>query len=210
MDMERFYEGAAGGGRRSAPAALRNREPIAEVLRTALPRSGMVLEIASGTGEHVVFFACLFPRLIWQPSDPDGEAMASIRAWRAETGLPNVLEPVRLDAATEAWPVERADAMLCINMIHISPWAATLGLLAGAGRLLPRGAPLILYGPYRRAGVPTAPSNEAFDVSLRARNPEWGLRDLEVVAAAAEPHGLDLDRVVEMPANNVAAVFRRR
>jgi hypothetical protein len=212
MDEEsrRFYEGPVGAGRRSAPAALRNRGPIAQVLRDALPESGTVLEVASGSGEHAVFFAGAFPRLVWQPSDPDAGALASIRAWRAEAGLPNLLEPVRLDAAADAWPVERADAMLCINMVHISPWAATLGMLAGAERLLPPNAPLILYGPYRRAGIPTAPSNEAFDLSLRARDPDWGLRDLEKVAAEAERHGLSLERVVEMSANNVTAVLRRR
>jgi hypothetical protein len=195
--------------RRSAPAALRNRDPIAAVLREVLPERGTVLEIASGSGEHAVHFASLFPHLAWQPSDPDEEALESIAAWRAQAGLPNLLEPFRLDAARAPWPVARADALLCINMVHISPWTATLGLLRGAASLLPAEAPLILYGPYRRAGVPTAPSNEAFDASLRARDPEWGLRDLEAVAAEARSNGLHLERVTEMPANNLTVVFRR-
>jgi len=195
---------------RSAPAALRNRDYIAAVLRDALPASGLVLEVASGTGEHAIHFAGLFPRLDWQPSDPDPEARASILAWSGAAGLPNLREPVALDAASHHWPVGRADAVLCINMVHISPWAATEGLMRGAARMLTEpGAPLILYGPYRRAGVPTAPSNEAFDASLKARDPQWGLRDLEAVAAEAQRNALRFDRLVEMPANNLILVFRR-
>jgi SAM-dependent methyltransferase len=192
-----------------APAAERNREPIAAVLREVLPASGTVLEVASGTGQHAAYLAARFPNLNWQPSDPDPEALESIRAWRAEAGLANLLEPVELDSAAPAWPIGRADALLCINMVHISPWAATRGLMAGAGRVLPPGAPLILYGPYRRAGVPTAPSNEAFDASLKARNPEWGLRELDAVTSEAAANGLDFERLFEMPANNVTAVFRK-
>ena len=195
--------------KRRAPAAERNREPIAAVLREALPARGTVLEVASGTGEHAVHFAAAFPALDWQPSDPDPEALASIRAWRDEAGLANLREPLQLDAAAAAWPVDRADAIVCINMVHISPWAATAGLMLGAGRLLSAGAPLVLYGPYRRAGIATAPSNEAFDQSLRARDPQWGLREIEEVEAEAGRNGLRLERVVEMPANNVTAVFRR-
>jgi Protein of unknown function (DUF938) len=194
--------------KRSAPATERNREPIAAVLREVLPQQGAVLEIASGSGEHAVYFAGLFPGLLWQPTDPDPGALASIRAWRDEAVLENLLEPLRLDAAAVTWPITSADAILCINMIHISPWAATEGLMRGAGRLLAPAAPLILYGPYRRAGVPTAPSNEAFDESLKARNPEWGLRDLEAVEAEAARNGLRLERAVEMPANNLTVVFR--
>jgi SAM-dependent methyltransferase len=194
--------------KRRAPATERNREPIAAVLREALPRAGTVLEVASGTGEHAAFFAGRFPALRWRPSDPDPEALASIGAWRDEAGLANLLEPVRLDASAEAWPVASADAMLCVNMVHISPWAATAGLLRGAGRLLAPGAPLILYGPFRRAGVPTASSNEAFDASLRARDPQWGLRELETVEAEAAKNGLRFERLFEMPANNVTVVFR--
>lgn len=192
-----------------APAAGRNREPIAAVLREVLPGEGTVLEIASGTGEHAVFLAHLFPHLRWQPSDADPGALTSIEAWAADADAANLLAPLVLDAAGDTWPLERADAILCVNMVHISPWSATVGLMRGAGRLLPPGAPLILYGPYRRAGVPTAPSNEAFDRSLRARDPDWGLRALEDVSAEAEANGLALERVVGMPANNITAIYRR-
>ena len=195
--------------KRRAPATERNREPIAAVLREVLPAQGLVLEVASGTGEHAAHFARLFRQLDWQPTDPDPDALTSIEAWAADAGLPNLRPPVELDAAGDTWPIERADALLCVNMVHISPWSATLGLLRGAARLLPAGAPLILYGPYRRSGVPTAPSNEAFDESLKARDPEWGLRLLEDVTAEAEKAGFTLERVVEMPANNVTLVFRR-
>ena len=195
--------------RRSAPHVARNAGPIAEVLREVLPARGLVLEVASGTGEHVLHFAREFPKLLWQPSDPEAAALRSIEAWRAESGLFNLLPALPLDARAADWPVPEADAILCINMVHISPRAATTGLLRGAGRLLPAGAPLCLYGPWRRARVETAPSNEAFDESLRARDPEWGLRDLEDVTAEAEGHGLALDRVVEMPANNISVVFRK-
>jgi hypothetical protein len=195
--------------RRSAPHVARNAGPIADVLAQILPARGMVLELASGTGEHIVHFAREFPRLLWQPSDPEPAALRSIEAWRAESGLFNLLPPISLDARAADWPVPQTDAILCINMIHISPWAATAGLMRGAGRLLGDGAPLYLYGPYRRGGVETAPSNEAFDESLRARDPEWGLRTLEEVEAEAGKHGLQLDRIVEMPANNLSLVFRR-
>ncbi|HYW15146.1 MAG TPA: DUF938 domain-containing protein [Allosphingosinicella sp.] len=195
--------------KRSAPATTRNREPIAAVLREALPESGALLEIASGSGEHAVYFAGRFPGLEWRPTDPDPDALASIREWRAAAGPDNLLEPLRLDASEETWPVATADAILCVNMVHISPWAATEGLMRGSGRLLASRSPLILYGPYRRSGVPTAPSNEAFDESLKARNPLWGLRDLEAVEAEAGKHGLGLERVMEMPANNLTLVFRR-
>jgi SAM-dependent methyltransferase len=194
--------------KRYAPAAARNRGPIEAVLREVLATVGDVLEVASGTGEHSAYFAARFPAVRWQPSDPDPDALASIRAWREDKGLNNLLEPVLLDASAEAWPVDSADAILCVNMVHISPWAATMGLMTGAGRLLAAGAPLLLYGPYRRAGVPTAASNEAFDESLKARNPEWGLRDIEAVEAEAARHGLRLERVFEMPANNLTIVFR--
>jgi SAM-dependent methyltransferase len=193
----------------SSPAAARNREPIAAVLREVLPERGLVLEVASGTGEHAACFAGRFPDLIWQPSDPSPDALSSIEAYVADAGLANLREPVTLDAAGEAWPIDAADAVLCINMVHISPWAATQGLMRGAARVLGAGAPLVLYGPYRRAGVATAASNEAFDQSLKARNPDWGLRALEAVAAEAERNRLALERVVEMPANNLSLVFRR-
>jgi hypothetical protein len=196
-------------GRRSAPHVARNAGPIAEVLRDVLPAYGLVLEVASGTGEHSLHFARLFPNLLWQPSDPEPAALRSIEAWRGGSGFPNLLPALSLDARAADWPLAAADAILCINMIHISPWSATAGLMRGAGRLLAAGAPLFLYGPYRRFGVVTAPSNEGFDESLKARNPEWGLRALEDVAAEAEQHGLALDRVAEMPANNISVIFRK-
>jgi hypothetical protein len=195
--------------RRSAPHVARNAGPIAEILAGVLPARGLVLEIASGTGEHVLHFAREFPKLLWQPSDPEPAALRSIEAWRAEAGLFNLLPPVQLDARAADWAVVEADAILCINMVHISPWAATTGLMRGAGRLLAAGGPLHLYGAYRRAGVETAPSNEAFDASLKARNPEWGLRDLEDLAAEAEGNGFRLDAVTPMPANNLSVVFRK-
>jgi hypothetical protein len=195
--------------RRSAPHVARNAGPIAEVLADILPARGLVLEVASGTGEHILHFAEAFPKLLWQPSDPEPAALRSIEAWRAETGLFNLLPAISLDARAAEWPVSEADAILCINMVHISPWSATAGLMRGARRLLGDGAPLYLYGPYRRQGVDTAPSNEAFDESLKARDPEWGLRTLEDVVAEAGTHGLTLDRVVEMPANNLSVVLRK-
>ena len=195
--------------RRSADHVARTAVPITDVLKCILPASGLVLEIASGSGEHALHFARAFPHLLWQPTDADPVALRSVEAWRTAEGLPNLLAPVHLDAAADAWPVARADAILCINMVHISPWAATVGVLRGAGRLLKTGAPLYLYGAYRQQGVETAPSNEAFDRSLRSRNPEWGLRNVEDVAAEAGRHGLALKRIVPMPANNLSVVFRR-
>jgi SAM-dependent methyltransferase len=197
------------GHLRSAPAVARNRDPILDVLRGELPAQGLVLEVASGTGEHVVHFARAFPDLEWQPSDPFEDARRSIAAWSGAAGLANVRAPVALDAAAGIWPIAEADAILCINMVHISPWGATVGLLKGAGRLLPTGGLLYLYGPYRRGGRHTAPSNAAFDADLRARNAEWGVRDLEAVIAGAEANGLSLQGVVEMPANNLSVVLRR-
>jgi hypothetical protein len=195
--------------RRSAAHVARNAGPIADVLRDVLPGRGLALEVASGTGEHVLHFARTFPQLLWQPSDPEPAALRSIEAWRAEAGLFNLLPPVSLDARAAEWPLDAADAILCINMVHISPWTATAGLMRGAGGLLAAGAPLYLYGPYRQSGVETAPSNEAFDRELKARNPEWGLRHLEEVVAEAERQGLALEQVVAMPANNISAIFRR-
>ena len=198
-------------GARASPSTARNREPILDVLKTCLPASGEVLEIAAGAGEPAVFFAQAFPGLAWRPTDPDPDALASIDAWRTQAALPNLLEPLRLDAADPAaWPVARADVVVNINMIHISPWAACEGLMAGAGRVLPASGLLFVYGPYIEPGVETAPSNLAFDESLKARNPAWGLRNLEAVTALAAGHGLDLARRVAMPANNLSLVFRRR
>jgi SAM-dependent methyltransferase len=197
-------------GARSSPSTARNRDPILAVLKAYLPPEGLVLEIAAGAGEHAVHNAAALPDLRWQPTDPAPDALASIAAWRAWTGLPNLLEPLRLDAADpDRWPVERADAIVNINMIHISPWAATLGLMAGAGRLLPPGGILYLYGPYIEGGVETAPSNLAFDDSLESRDPAWGLRRKEDVIAAAQAHGLALEARVAMPSNNLSLVFRK-
>jgi SAM-dependent methyltransferase len=196
--------------KRYAPSAERNREPLLPVLREVLPSRGTVLEVASGTGQHAVFFAHAFPELVWQPTDADPAALESIEAWRQEEGLPNVRAPLALDASASTWPVESADALVCINMVHISPWEACLGLLRGAARVLPPGGPLILYGAYFIEGRPTAPSNLAFDASLRERNPAWGVRELGAVTAQARAHGLELDRVVDMPSNNFTVVFRKR
>ena len=209
MGDRRFYEAPAGDAiRRSAPAALRNREPIAEVLADWLPPSGLVLEIASGTGEHAVFFAERFPQLEWQPSDLHSDALASIAAWRAAADLPNVRPPIVIDASQPDWPVERADAVLSINMVHISPWESALGLLDGAARLLPPGGPLILYGPWLTDAIPTAPSNLAFDSDLRRRDPSWGLRRVEDFAAAAGERGLGLVETRPMPANNLMLLLQ--
>ena len=196
------------GVRRQAPAAARNVGPIGDVLADWLPESGVVLEIASGTGEHALAFASRFPNLHWRPSDPDPEALASIEAWR-EGGPSNLLPPMLIDTRSSRWLVESADAVLCINMVHISPWESALGLLDGAGRLLRSGGSLILYGPWIEAAVQTAPSNLAFDQSLRARNSEWGLRRVEDFAAEAEKRGLILADRREMPSNNIMLRFDR-
>lgn len=196
--------------RRSAPHVGRNTTPILEVLQEVLPEKGLVLEVASGSGEQSLAFARAFPKLLWQPSDPDLAALASIQGWRESGGLFNLLPPVQLDARAPGWTIASAEAIVCINMVHISPWEATAGLMRGAGRLLEPGAPLYLYGPYRRGGVPTAPSNESFDQSLKARDSRWGLRSVEEVSAEAERNGLTPDLLVEMPANNLSLVFRRR
>ena len=192
---------------RHAPATLRNRDPILAALRPVLPPTGLVLEVASGSGEHCAFLAQALPALRFQPSDPDAEARASIAAWCA--GLANVAPALALDCLAP-WPPLRADAVLCINMVHISPWEATLGLLAGAATALPPGAPLCLYGPYRQHGIPFAESNAAFDASLRARNPAWGIRSLEAMAEAAAAAGFAPPQVTPMPANNLTLVLRRR
>ncbi|UFP94370.1 DUF938 domain-containing protein [Gloeobacter morelensis] len=192
-----------------APATERNRAPILTVLQAVLPERGTVLEVASGTGQHVAFFAAHFPRLVWQPSDPEPLHLESIAAWCAEAGAANILPPIAVDAAAEQWQVPRADAIVCINMIHIAPWRACLGLMAGTGKLLPEGAPLVLYGPFKQAGRHTAPSNEAFDQALRAQDPAWGVRDLEAVERAAEAQGLVLEQALPMPANNLSLILRK-
>jgi hypothetical protein len=194
--------------KRQAPATARNREPIREVLARELPPHGDVLEIASGSGEHAIYFARMFPALAWQPSDASDAAVASIAAWRADAQLANLRGPVALDVTAASWPVAHADAIVCINMVHISPWEATLGLFAGASRLLAAGALLYLYGPYRFGGAFTAASNAAFDRSLRSRDPRWGVRDVDELEAVARPHGFALRDTVAMPANNHSLVFR--
>jgi len=191
-----------------APATERNREPIREVLARELPHEGTVLEIAAGSGEHAVYFARAFPGVTWQPSDPDPAARASIAAHAAEAQLPNLAAPLALDVLAEVWPIERADAIVCINMIHISPWEATLALFAGAARQLPEGGLLYTYGPYRFDGV-TAPSNVEFEAWLHAKDPRFGVRDLRDLAEAAAKVGLHLRGMVAMPANNHSLLFRR-
>jgi SAM-dependent methyltransferase len=231
-DERRFYEAPVTGTRRSAPAALRNREPISKVLADWLPQKGLVLEIASGTGEHSAYFAERFHALEWQPSDIHPDALESIAAWRAQSRLGNLRPPLTIDAAASNWPIQHADAALCINresdscvdpkiaqkrgfdvvlnlnMVHISPWSAALGLIDGAARVLKPGGALILYGPWLQAGVETAPSNLAFDQQLRQRDPEWGLRRVEDFDAAAAERGFALDQTRAMPANNLMLLFR--
>jgi hypothetical protein len=199
----------SGDARLFAPAAARNRQPILDVLARHLPPRGLVLEVASGTGEHVVHFARGCPDLTFQPSDPDPAHRASVDAWSAVLGLANVRPAIALDVSAEVWPVKAADAIVCINMIHIAPWAAAEGLVRGAGLMLPPGGLLYLYGPYTRGGQHTAPSNAAFDAGLRAQNPAWGVRDLEAVAALAVVHGFVAPIVEQMPANNLSLAFRK-
>ena len=209
MTERRFYEEATSDERRTAPAVARNVAPIITVLEQWLPASGSVLELASGTGEHVVAFARHFPQHEWQPSEANPDALRSIAAWHTAHPSDNLAAPISLDARDPIWPVERADAIVSINMVHISAWPAALGLLGGAARLLDRGAPLILYGPWIEHNVETAPSNCAFDADLRARDPEWGLREVEAFAAAAEERGLVLAGRRAMPANNLMLLLRR-
>jgi hypothetical protein len=192
-----------------APATGRNRQPILDVLGPHLPANGLVLEVASGSGEHVVFFAQACPHLVFQPSDPDLGHRVSTDTWTSALGLSNVRPAIALDAAAEPWPVERADAVLCINMIHIAPWTAAVGLMRGGARVLPPGGMLYLYGAYKQGGRHTASSNEAFDRSLRAQNPEWGVRDLEAVVELATAHGFPAPIVEQMPANNLSLLFRK-
>lgn len=198
--------------RQFAPAAARNREPIWEVLKRHLPEKGLVLEVASGSGEHAVHFAeRTGPDLVFQPSDADPACRASIDAWRAAEGLANVRPALALDATAATWPIAAADVILCFNMIHIAPWEAAVGLIRGAARVLPRDGLLFLYGPFKREGRHTAPSNEAFDRDfLKARNAAWGVRDLEAVASLAAEHGFREPLVEAMPANNFCVLFRRQ
>ena len=196
--------------RQYAPSAARNRDPIWSVLQPHLPQRGFVLEVASGSGEHTVHFARLAgPRLTFQPSDLDAQARASIDAWVETSGLANIRPALALDAAADVWPIAHAGVVVCINMIHISPWASAVGLVRGAVRVLSPGGLLFLYGPYRHEGRHTAPSNEAFDADLRRRNPLWGVRDLEAVAELAADAGFGAPVIAEMPANNLSVLFRR-
>jgi SAM-dependent methyltransferase len=197
-------------GALASPSTARNRDPILNVLKTCLPARGLVLEVAAGAGEHAIYNAAAFPGLQWRPTDSDPRALASIAAWRDHAALPNLLPPLQLDAANpDHWPTASADALVNINMIHISPWSATEGLMAGAGRLLPLGGVLFLYGPYLESDVETAPSNLAFDQSLKRRNAAWGLRPLPDVVQEAARRDLVLTARVPMPANNLALVFRK-
>ena len=193
-----------------APPADRNKGPILEVLKRWLPAQGMVVEIASGTGQHVAHFAKALPGLTWQPTELDADRHDSIAAWIEFEKLRNVHPPLLLDVGKHPWPLDSADAVICSNMIHISPWQATVDLMKGSARLLHGDGIVFLYGPYRRFGAHTAPSNEAFDADLRARNPEWGVRDLESVAEVASAHGFEFGDAVAMPANNFSVVFRKR
>ena len=190
-------------------AAERNREPIAVVLERELPAAGSVLEIASGSGQHIVHFAARLPGLDWQPSDPDAAARASVSARVREAARPNLREPLALDVHAPSWPIDSADALVCVNMIHIAPWSATAALFSGAARLLRAGAPIVLYGPFRRDGSHTSGSNAAFDADLRARDPAWGVRDLEAVDAVARETGFARRALHEMPANNLCVVYVR-
>jgi len=192
-----------------APATARNRGPLLEVLRRLLPESGALLEVASGSGEHACHFAEALPGWTWQPTDADAAALDSIEAHRRSAGFSNLLPALGLDVTTEDWPNIEVDAILCVNMIHIAPWRCCEGLLRGASSVLKLAAPLILYGPFKRDGAHTAPSNEAFDLSLRRQNPEWGVRAIEDVAAAGTGLGLRLDGIVDMPSNNFCVVLRR-
>lgn len=202
--------GALTGALPQVPAAERNKQPILDVLERILPSAGLVLEIASGTGQHVVHFAAALPRWVFQPSEADPAMLDIIRRRAAAAALPNVRSPIVLDVLDTPWPIDRADAVIAINLLHISPWRVTPALFQSAAKLLPTGAPLAVYGPFLRTGVPTAPSNIEFDESLKARDPEWGLRRVEDVAFAADQYDFDLEEVVEMPANNLVLVLRRR
>lgn len=195
--------------RRSAPSALRNRDPILDALRSVLPSTGLVLEVASGTGEHVIHFARELTALTWQPSDQSPAARESISAWVEAERLSNIREVMDLDTAQSPWPVEQVAAVLCINMVHISPWEATIGLMRGAGQALVSGGALYLYGPYRRPDQPLEPSNLAFDLDLRTRDARWGVRDLDAVIQCAADHGLEFERTIDMPANNLSVISRR-
>ena len=203
--------GALANHRLVSPSAERNRAPISEVLSQVLPERGVVLEVGSGTGQHVVHFARAMPNLIWQPSERDDDCLRSIR-WRGSrwSSSPNVRPPLHLDVSASPWPITSAAALVCINMIHIAPWSATEALFRGGESLLSGGGVVCLYGPFRRQGRHTSPSNEAFDALLRRQDPDWGVRDLDEVARLADRAGFDLLQTHEMPSNNLTVAFRKR
>lgn len=199
--------------RQYAPATDRNREPILAILQQVLPSTGTILEISSGTGEHAIFMAPQLAPRYWLPSDPSSDARASIAAWQQFAPCDRIYPPIDLDASSDQWLVSSEQpitAIVNINMIHIAPRSAYLGLFAGASRILPVGGVLYLYGPFKQDGVHTAPSNASFDESLRSRNPEWGVRDLEQIIAVAHNHDLELQQVYPMPANNLSVVFKQK
>ena len=199
----------SGDGRLTSPSAERNRVPIAEVLSQVLPQSGLVLEVGSGTGEHAVHFARVMPHLAWQPSEQDKDCLRSISAWAALEAQANVRRPLYLDVTDAQWPIAAADAIICINMIHVAPWSVAQALFRGASRILSPGGLLCLYGPYRVAGKHTSASNRAFDAQLRAMNSEWGVRNLDAVSHEAQSSNIELERIFQMPANNLIVVFRK-
>ena len=200
---------SAPGEQRHAPATMRNRDAIVAVLKDILPASGLILEVASGTGEHIVYFGRTFPGLTFQPSDPDPACCESIAAWTKREAVTNIMPPLQLDAQAREWDVPHPAAILCINMVHISPWESSIGLFEKAGTLLAPGAPLYLYGPYLRADVETAPGNLAFERSLKSRDLRWGLRDVADMDALAEQNGFERESLTEMPANNISLVYRK-
>jgi hypothetical protein len=200
--------------KRSTPASERNKLPILAALAPLLPARGRILELASGPGVHVVAFAAAHPEIHWQPSDPDPAACASIAAWIAETGLANVAPPLDLDVSEPTWPTHAGvaagyDGLVAVNLLHVAPWAATEGLMAGAARLLAPDGFLFVYGPFMRDGQHNSEGNRQFDRALRAQDPALGLRDVNNVAACADRYGFALEAVIEMPANNRSLVFRR-
>jgi SAM-dependent methyltransferase len=196
--------------KQTSDAAERNREPIRQALEKYLPASGLVLEVASGTGEHAVYLARHFSSLTWQPSDRDPSALASITAWQEEAGLPNLMKPIVLDVTSQPWPIAKADAVVCINMVHVAPLGALYSLFGGAARIMSAGGVLYLYGPFRFHGTFTAESNKEFDLSLRAQDASWGVRDIRELTVAATRTGFGLEHTIAMPANNHSLIFRRR
>ncbi|GAA0472511.1 DUF938 domain-containing protein [Parasphingorhabdus litoris] len=204
-----FRDQAGPQDEKHAPATLRNRDAIVQVLRGILPDSGTVLEIASGTGEHAVYFGEKFPGLTWQPSDPDPDGCRSVAAWTKRAGVGNVLPPLQLDAEAASWDIEKPATILCINMVHIAPWEASIGLFEKAAKLLSPGRSLYLYGPYFRGDAPTAQGNLDFDRSLKSRDLRWGIREVDDMDGLAKENGFTRTDLVEMPANNLSLLYRR-